>query len=266
MGRTNLQGHAALRFKVTDAGKALSKRKGDRLDCTVRTLATLCDLPYDTVYDLLGTHGRKWGQGFDLEQWFRHGARGLAKALASVNTPRTHIGLSRDAAKRRSGSVHGGGPIPTTLTPEADRWLFRQVSFPALLGRPRVTLEGGLGAVCKQGRWAVCVGRHVFAVKDGVIHDDKLDGRHRKDRCLYSIWACLPVSPWDTLWLVTLERTYKALIEGRHTLKPGRGRFRKRLGVVAARDRVGAYEEACRVFEHLVPHNRADLVVAPLDE
>lgn len=53
----------------TDAGRATSKRKAQRNDCTVRALAIARKLPYDTAYDILKAAGRVSGRGFDFAQW-----------------------------------------------------------------------------------------------------------------------------------------------------------------------------------------------------
>lgn len=56
---------------LDDAGRNLSKRPGQHSDCSVRALAIVSGLPYDTVYDILAAAGRKPCDGFDSPAWIK---------------------------------------------------------------------------------------------------------------------------------------------------------------------------------------------------
>lgn len=56
-------------FKQTDAGRSTSRRPKQSNDCTVRALASACDVEYDHAYDMLAQAGRKSGHGFDFRSW-----------------------------------------------------------------------------------------------------------------------------------------------------------------------------------------------------
>jgi hypothetical protein len=51
-------------FRLSDAGRATSKRPKQHNDCTVRALSTACSISYDEAYELLAKAGRKCGRGF----------------------------------------------------------------------------------------------------------------------------------------------------------------------------------------------------------
>jgi len=51
---------------LTDAGRLQSKRSRQSNDCTVRALATVLAVPYDSAYDFLASKGRRSGRGFKL--------------------------------------------------------------------------------------------------------------------------------------------------------------------------------------------------------
>ena len=46
-------------FRLNDGGRQHSKRPRRRNDCTVRAIAIVCALSYDSAYELLKANGRK---------------------------------------------------------------------------------------------------------------------------------------------------------------------------------------------------------------
>ena len=53
-------------FVKTDAGRSFSKRKKQKNDCTVRAVALVMAVPYDTAYDHLRDLGRDCSRGFSV--------------------------------------------------------------------------------------------------------------------------------------------------------------------------------------------------------
>lgn len=53
----------------TDAGRSDSRRPRQSNDCTVRALATACQLSYDAAYDILKDAGRSSGRRFRMQDW-----------------------------------------------------------------------------------------------------------------------------------------------------------------------------------------------------
>lgn len=56
---------------LSDGGRNMSRRPGQTADCTVRSLAIVTGVDYDTCYDLLAKSGRKPCHGFDIDDWLR---------------------------------------------------------------------------------------------------------------------------------------------------------------------------------------------------
>lgn len=163
------------RVTASDQGRALSKRKGDLADCVVRSLVATTGLPYDATYDLLRAHGRRWGRGWDVDQWLRKGHQGLNQLLMTRGLAPLH---------------------------------FQWIGFGPIKGRPRVTLaEAPL--LFPEGPFLLSLGKHVVAMVDGVLIDDGgRDYRHRGSRCLYGVWRVTPIiDPESQLYLVKLCRT-----------------------------------------------------------
>lgn len=60
--------HAAP-LKLSDAGRAQSRRPLQKNDCTVVALAHASGVDYDTCYDVLAKAGRKCARGFNFKAW-----------------------------------------------------------------------------------------------------------------------------------------------------------------------------------------------------
>lgn len=164
------------RVQASDQGRSHSKRKGDHADCVVRSLVAVTGLPYDATYELLKGHGRRWGRGWDVDQWLRKG----------------HPGLNALCMTRGLAPLH-----------------FQWIGFPPIKGRPRVTLAEAPLAFTT-GPYLLSLGRHVVAMVDGVLIDDGgRDYRHRGSRCLYGMWKVFLIPhPELQQYSVTLLRAH----------------------------------------------------------
>lgn len=58
-------------FNYNDGGRSTSKRSKQKNDCTVRALALATKTPYDEVYEVLASHGRKCSQGIFFWKWLK---------------------------------------------------------------------------------------------------------------------------------------------------------------------------------------------------
>lgn len=140
-------------FKLDDAGRATSKRPHQKRDCTVRSVATALTLHYDDAYKLLALFGRKCNTGFDIEAW------GRKVALYDGANDRIYFRLQK---------------MPFS---KGERY-----------GLPKSTQRYRLHDFIKDrptGRFIVSTARHVFAVVDGVVHDD-LPWHYAENRAVYS--------------------------------------------------------------------------------
>lgn len=134
-------------FKMTDAGRSASKRPKQKNDCTVRALAIACRLAYDVAYEYLAGEGRKCTQGFHLQKLLNKIAAGkLAVPLLASNVTK--------------------------------------IPFPAVKGERRMT-PPEFCRLYPRGRYIVRKAGHVFAVIDGVLHDDHAV---RPNACIYTAW------------------------------------------------------------------------------
>jgi hypothetical protein len=61
-----IQGIVPTNFIWSDAGRSLSKRPRQKNDCTIRALALVTNVGYDTAYDFIKSLGRKSHQSFRL--------------------------------------------------------------------------------------------------------------------------------------------------------------------------------------------------------
>ena len=144
-----------MNFRLTDAGRAGSRTPKERNDCTVRVLALACNLSYDQAHQLLAEHGRKWGRGFNLPDWFRH--------VGHVKTP--------------------------------DRlYLFRWRGFPSIKGRKRMT-QAQFARDYPSGSYIVSSPKHIECWVDGVLHDDKPGRLDRCIYGAWEVLHCSPASP-----------------------------------------------------------------------
>ncbi len=100
---------APYRLVLDDAKRNLSKRPGSHHDCTVRALAIVTQMPFDTVYETLAKAGRKPCDGFDIDQWLarkrgrvlggrfrRVSVRGLTPATFAARYPKGRYLVSID--------------------------------------------------------------------------------------------------------------------------------------------------------------------------
>lgn len=163
---------------ITDCGRSQSKRPKDFSDCAVRALTAIMFPPqdryfmYDGIWELLKANGRKWGQGFDVDRWLRYGAPGLNSLRSSYRLP----------------------PV----------W-FQQTTYPSVKGQPRLTLADA-PRLYPQGRCLVELGGHVLGMVEGKLYDDSEDTRHKRGRCLYSVWVMRGVHPQEKLWTCSLHK------------------------------------------------------------
>jgi hypothetical protein len=168
-------------FKRTDAGRSKSKRPKQSRDCAVRSLATALLMNYDAAYTVLAKAGRKCNRGFDIEAWARkttcngfrigHGRMGPDDVL--------HTKFYWRLQKMPWTKDHHE-------TGKAKR--YRISDF--LRDNPH-------------GTFIVSTAKHVFAVVDGVVHDDDV-WHFLEDRPVYA-WMELRVARLP-LWQVQAVR------------------------------------------------------------
>lgn len=82
-------------FRLSDGGRADSRRPKQVNDCTVRALAHVSGRPYDECYDTLAAAGRKSGRGFGFRNWATeaefHGLRFAWRSFPAVKgSPRVN--------------------------------------------------------------------------------------------------------------------------------------------------------------------------------
>jgi len=66
-------------IRLTDGGKASSKRPRQSNDCTVRAVAIAFGWKYDDAYDWLSAEGRECGRGFHIDEFLaERGARKMS--------------------------------------------------------------------------------------------------------------------------------------------------------------------------------------------
>lgn len=140
-------------FAASDGGRALSKRPGQKNDCTVRALAIATETPYDVVYEKLREDGRPCGGGFNLRRWI------ACQCDPAIGDPEWVFG---------------------------HRLVWR--SFPAVKNRPRMNPRQFTHEFPK-GRFIVRTAKHVAAVVDGIYIDEQPE---RPDRCIYGAWEVHP--------------------------------------------------------------------------
>jgi hypothetical protein len=74
-----------------DAGRSLSRRPRQQRDCTVRAIATACDLEYDHAYDLLKQAGRKSHSGFPFLEFVLRNSQINGYRLKKVRVADLHV-------------------------------------------------------------------------------------------------------------------------------------------------------------------------------
>lgn len=120
---------------LTDAGRSKSRRPNQKADCTVRAIAFALGFTYDGAYDLLKSAGRKCSRGFNIERWVRRNTMPDGSYWRLDRVPYVKDHHATGQAKR-----------------------FRLQDF--LKSKPT-------------GTYIVGTAKHVFAVVDGVVYDDK---------------------------------------------------------------------------------------------
>jgi len=63
------------KFINDDAGRSKSNRPLQKNDCSVRALAIVADIPYDSAYDFCKDHGRNSHRGFNLDDILKKHAK-----------------------------------------------------------------------------------------------------------------------------------------------------------------------------------------------
>ena len=58
-------------FFKTDAGRALSKRPASKKDCTVRAVALVLGMSFDSAYEALAAAGRQPHKAFNFDGWMK---------------------------------------------------------------------------------------------------------------------------------------------------------------------------------------------------
>ncbi len=94
---------------LNDGRRNLSKRPSQSSDCTVRALAIVTGVSYDSVYDVLAKAGRKPCDGFDVDEWLarkrgrvlggrfrRVSIKGLTPATFAARYPKGRYLLTTD--------------------------------------------------------------------------------------------------------------------------------------------------------------------------
>lgn len=66
----------------------------------------------------------------------------------------------------------------------------KRITFPAVKGQRRMN-PAAFTQQFPRGRYICQVARHVFAVIDGVVHDEF---QNRPDRCIYACWEIFPIN------------------------------------------------------------------------
>lgn len=170
-------------FIKDDAGRSKSKRPHQRADCSVRTIARLFNISYDSAYDRLADAGRKCGRGFDIEAWGRKTTVFIHRGAFETHT---YFRLQKMPYTKDHHAVG-----------QAKR--YRIVDF--LKDHPK-------------GHFAVLTAKHVFAVVNGVIYDD-IPWHFLENRPVYAWMELHPVRL--PLWRVYALR--KPLTKGRAMFK-----------------------------------------------
>lgn len=115
----------------SDGGRTQSRRPKQTNDCTVRAMAHVLDLPYDTAYDMLAKAGRKCNQGFHITKFLEQ----------FLYNPKGFRGYA-----------------------------IEKLSFPAVKGQKRMNPVSFCEQYPK-GRYICRTAKHVFAVIDGIVYD-----------------------------------------------------------------------------------------------
>lgn len=215
-------------FVTNDAGRSKSKRPKQQNDCTVRAFALVMGIPYDTSYDLLRAAGRKASRAFDIEKYCRSHTYDQP-----TEGRRWYFHLEKMG-------LYKGQRYGRATTKGATR--YRLMDF--LKDNPT-------------GQFMVGTAGHIFAVLDGVVHDD-LPWHYEENRPVYCwVQARLASKP---LWQAS---TVGKPIRPRQPDGSGGRPYTRKVCIVEGNDYREAMGAAMKVAEWAVGKGR-DLQVVPL--
>lgn len=119
--------------------------KGDKNNCTVRTLANCTSISYDTCHELMLQAGRKLNDGMSFDKYFPVYQKLGAKKFTAVGNTQQAKWLT-GAYRKITGSY-----------PE----VIKGMTLKTLLSKPEY----------QRGVFAVEVNHHIMAIRNGLIHD-----------------------------------------------------------------------------------------------
>jgi len=146
-----------MRFKQTDAGRSLSSNPHEDSDCTVRALATVANLQYDEAHAIMRRTGRKF--------------LGLASMFEGLDTARNDGRLEFEQLKLSLVERIVNAAPGFTMVDGGGAFLQKRMTEPSLAQFVK-THKRGRYIVRVMTRGSKRIG-HVFAIVDGVVHDNE---------------------------------------------------------------------------------------------
>lgn len=145
-----------MKWKYNDGGRSAAGYKGTANDCVCRSIAIVTGMPYQEVYDLIKSFGKK-----------EH----LSRYKTEKSHPRT--GVWQNTVRKIMKSL-GWEWIPTMRIGSGCKVHLIENELP-------------------KGKLMVSISKHCTAVVNGVIQDTH-DPSREGTRCVYGIWKKAPKS------------------------------------------------------------------------